>query len=524
MTAVRPPVPRVLSIAGTDPTGGAGAEADLKSIMAAGGYGLSVITALVAQNTRGVRAIHTPDVEFLHAQLDAVSDDVTLDAIKTGMLGSVDIIETITAWLEDHPVDVLVVDPVMVATSGDRLLEREAEDAMRRFAERATVITPNIPELAVLTGSSEAANEEQAIAQARRFAERTGVAVIVKAGHLTGPQAGNVWVGPDATIVRVPSSRLDTSNTHGTGCSLSSALATRLVIDSSPGEALAWVTGWLHESIRHGAGLQVGEGHGPVDHGHRARRMAAAAATRPWPHLRVDAGAADRPHQIVDWFAAVPAPAPGVPAAGPWTDALWQAGGAIWAQIRELDFIEDLGSGTLTETDFTAYLDQDAWYLEDYSRALAAVASRAANPKAQAFWAGSAANSVEVEAELHRSWLSGRERAGAPSPVTSGYTNFLRAVATGDPYVVGAAAVLPCFWLYCEVGRQLGTQNRDDHPYRSWLDTYQDESFLKATAEAIGLVEDALAHASPAARTAAARAYLNACVFEREFFDQASRR
>ena len=145
-------IPRVLSIAGTDPSGGAGTAADLKSITAAGGYGMSVVTALVAQNTRGVREIHVPPAPFLDRQLRAVSDDVVIDAVKTGMLGTAALIATVSEWLDEHPPQILVVDPVMVATSGDSLLAPDAEQAMITFCSRATVVTPNIEELARLTG------------------------------------------------------------------------------------------------------------------------------------------------------------------------------------------------------------------------------------------------------------------------------------------------------------------------------------------------------------------------------------
>ena len=149
-------IPRVLSIAGTDPTGGAGIQADLKSIAAAGGYGMCVTTALVAQNTQGVREIHTPPQSFLRAQLDAVFDDVEVDAVKIGMLGDVETTRTVADYLAAHPVPVVVVDPVMVATSGDRLLSADAEEALRQLVrDHATVVTPNLPELAVLTGQPE---------------------------------------------------------------------------------------------------------------------------------------------------------------------------------------------------------------------------------------------------------------------------------------------------------------------------------------------------------------------------------
>src|SRR5690625_3961398 len=166
-------VPRVLSIAGTDPSGGAGTAADMKSITAAGGYGMTVVTAVVAQNTHGVRDQHYVPQSVLQHQLEAVGDDVTIDAIKTGMLGSADTISTVSRWLDDNQPKVLVVDPVMVATSGDRLLKQDAETAMVEFCRRATVVTPNIDELAVLTGQPRATERDAALAQAKHWAAET---------------------------------------------------------------------------------------------------------------------------------------------------------------------------------------------------------------------------------------------------------------------------------------------------------------------------------------------------------------
>lgn len=258
-------IPRVLSIAGTDPTGGAGAQADLKSILAAGGYGMSVVTALVAQNTHGVRSVHMPPVSFLKEQLLAVSDDVHIDAVKIGMLGTTDIIATVGQWLQDITAPV-VLDPVMIASSGDRLLDPEAEQALRELAAQATIITPNLPELSVLTGT-EVTSVEQALEVAQRFAAESDTKVVVKGGHLTGAEAGNWLVDADGIFSHTSTPRLATKNTHGTGCSLSAAVATRYARTGDPAEALEWATLWLHDAIRAADALEVGSGHGPVDHG-----------------------------------------------------------------------------------------------------------------------------------------------------------------------------------------------------------------------------------------------------------------
>ena len=542
-------VPRVLSIAGTDPSGGAGIQADLKSITASGGYGMCVITSLVAQNTCGVREVFTPPLEFLTAQLAAVFDDVTVDAVKIGMLGDADTIRTVSTWLSEHPVPVIVLDPVMIASSGDRLLQAEAEQALRDLVPLVDVITPNIPELAVLCQKEPAQTFDEAHEQAANLAAATGTTVIVKGGHLCGQDAGNTAVFPDGTCAHVRTPRLDSRNTHGTGCSLSSSLATRLGVEllqhteaaehtaeqsvltsEDTHHALQWSTRWLHESIAAGAGLQVGsgEGHGPVDHAARARRLEAAASAYPWHHLlattdsegnTLDGTSSERLLPV----SPVPAGEAVVKPAGPWTAALWAAGGETWHQILDLPFVRALGDGTLDEDLFAFYLDQDALYLRDYSRALATLSARADTAEAQVHWAAGAHEAIAAESQLHEGWLANRARLGGPSPITMGYTNFLRASAAGDDYVVGAAAILPCYWLYEEVGAVLSSQNHADHPYAEWLSMYGGEEFAADVARSLAEVERAFEAASPAQRVRAARAYLSACVYEREFFDQAHR-
>ena len=541
-------VPRVLSIAGTDPSGGAGIQADLKSITASGGYGMCVTTSLVAQNTCGVREVFTPPLEFFTAQLAAVFDDVTVDAVKIGMLGDADTIRTVRTWLSEHPVPVVVLDPVMIASSGDRLLQAEAEQALRDLVPLVDVITPNVPELAVLCQKEPAQTFDEAHEQAANLAADTGTTVIVKGGHLHGEDAGNTAVFPDGTCAHVRTPRLESRNTHGTGCSLSSSLATRLGVEllqhteaaehaadqqltsEDTHRALQWSPRWLHESIAAGAGLQVGsgEGHGPVDHAARARRLEAAASAYPWHHLLATTDSEGNtldgtsPERLLP-VSPVPAGKAVVKPAGPWTAALWVAGGETWHQILDLPFVRALGEGTLDEDLFAFYLDQDALYLRDYSRALATLSARADTATAQVHWAAGAHEAIAAESQLHEGWLSNRARLGGASPITMGYTNFLRASAAGDDYVVGAAAILPCYWLYEEVGAVLSSQNHADHPYAEWLSMYGGEDFAADVARSLAEVERAFEAASPAQRVRAARAYLSACVYEREFFDQAHR-
>lgn len=278
-------IPRVLSIAGTDPTGGAGIQADLKSIAAHGGYGMAVVTALVAQNTHGVRSIHTPPAAFLHEQLSAVSDDVRIDAVKIGMLGNVDIIDTVDSWLTRHRPPVVVMDPVMIATSGDRLLDPGAEEAMGRLLYRADLVTPNLPELGVLLGEATAQSWPQALEQGLRLSAEKNIIVLVKGGHLEGKDCPDALV--DATgrlsdgeqIFEVSAERVNTQNTHGTGCSMSSAMATLQAKLGNWGEALTQTKSWLQDSLRHADELHVGSGPGPVHHFHQLWSQAEQSST-----------------------------------------------------------------------------------------------------------------------------------------------------------------------------------------------------------------------------------------------------
>lgn len=525
MTSPYPALPRVLSIAGTDPSGGAGTAADMKSITAAGGYGMTVITAIVAQNTHGVRDQHFPPRSVLQHQLEVVSDDVTIDAIKTGMLGSADNIDTVARWLDANSPTILVVDPVMVATSGDRLLQRGAESSMIEFCRRATVVTPNIEELALLTGKPRATDRDVALAQAQQWAAETGVSVVVKTGHLDEPYVSNTWVSPNGVTSEIPAMRVDTTSTHGTGCSLAAALATRLGGGEDPETALAWATDWLHEAIRHGADLQVGSGRGPVDHAHRSRRLQVAGMATPWLASAAVPVALDTPEQLVLDKVATNGHnviAAAVEPAGRWTLALWQAGQDTTRQIQENPFVQQLVDGSLPKQAFEFYLTQDALYLQQYARALAALATASTEHAAQVFWAQSSLNILTDEAELHRNWLATDHHETTIGPVTNAYTDFLLATTLDSDRVVGAAAVLPCFWLYAQTGASLPSV-ASDHPYAAWLKTYQGEGFIADTQTALEQVEQEFEAATPQKRAEAARAYLIACRHELEFFSQALR-
>ncbi|MDP9883845.1 hydroxymethylpyrimidine/phosphomethylpyrimidine kinase [Sinomonas atrocyanea] len=500
-------VPRVLSIAGSDPSGGAGIQADLKSIAAMGGYGMCAITALTAQNTRGVTAVHTPPADFLAAQLEAVGSDIQVDAVKIGMLSDAAVVRTVAAWLEQTRPAVVVLDPVMVATSGDRLLAADAEEALRGLLAHAHLVTPNLPELGALLGEATASTWNEALEQGRRLSERTGGAVLVKGGHLEGAACPDAIVdarrGADAVLVQIEGERVSTRNTHGTGCSLSSALATVQARTGDWARSLAVVKEWLRGALTASGDLEVGGGHGPVHHFH---------------HLA----------------ASVPL------AEGEFTDGLWRDTAKVRAEIDALPFIAQLDDGTLSQTHFAYYLTQDALYLNGYSRVLARASALAPTEEEQAFWAEGARVCLEVEAELHRTWLSrhpvpahdaggpGAATGGAggavPGPVTKAYVDHLLAASASGSYAVLAAAALPCYWIYAEVGAALHARHaarpeREGHPYGAWIGTYADEAFAEATRRAIAYTDAAGRRASVTERAAMREAFTASAVYEREFFD-----
>lgn len=259
--------PKLLIIAGSDSGGGAGIQADIKSAGACGAYSSTVITALTAQNTLGVDAIEGISPEMISAQLKAVFDDIGADAIKIGMLHSQEVIEAITKELKYYRPRHIVVDPVMVATSGDRLLETKAIKAlMREIIPIAEVVTPNIPELELLLGESIKDSREfseYAIALAEKFE----VSVLLKAGHLKGETSVDILFNIHTKkLTKLSSPRVDTKNTHGTGCSLSSALASYLAQGYCLEDAAQKAKTFIYEAIKAGKDYKLGEGSGPIHH------------------------------------------------------------------------------------------------------------------------------------------------------------------------------------------------------------------------------------------------------------------
>jgi hydroxymethylpyrimidine/phosphomethylpyrimidine kinase len=265
--------PRVLSIAGSDSGGGAGIQADLKTIAALGCYGMTAITALTAQNTQGVRAIHPVPLKMLADQIDAVVEDIGVDAVKIGMLHSADTVRTVSAAIERHALPHIVLDPVMIATSGAVLIDSEAISVLVRYLfPRAAVVTPNLDEASLLVGrplDSETAIEAAAL----QLLDMGAQAVLLKGGHLPGDTVSDLLVMRGGRPHWMRAARIDTPNTHGTGCTLSSAIASHLALGASLAEAVELAREYVRGALQAGAQVRTGAGSGPLDHGYAPQAM-----------------------------------------------------------------------------------------------------------------------------------------------------------------------------------------------------------------------------------------------------------
>ena len=269
--AARPRYVRVLTIAGSDSGGGAGIQADLKTFAALGCYGMSAITALTAQNTQGVRGIHGVPPEFVRQQIDAVVEDIGVDAVKIGMLATPEVVHAVADAIEAHRLPHVVLDPVMVATSGDRLIASETVGVLvKRLFPLAELITPNLDEAGLLLGSVAAPSHlptaESLDADAHALRAMGAPAALLKGGHLPGSWVVDV-LAMASGCERLESARIVTHNGHGTGCTLSSAIAAHLALGHPLSEAVRLGRAYILRAIEAGARVHTGHGHGPLNHG-----------------------------------------------------------------------------------------------------------------------------------------------------------------------------------------------------------------------------------------------------------------
>jgi hydroxymethylpyrimidine/phosphomethylpyrimidine kinase len=265
--------PRVLSIAGSDSGGGAGIQADLKTFAALGCFGMTAITALTAQNTTGVWSIHAVPLQHLADQVNAVVEDIGADAVKIGMLHSAETVRTVADALRRHGLTQVVLDPVMVATSGAKLIDDPAIAVLvSELFPLATVVTPNLDEASLLVGRA-LRSEADMEAAARELLARGARAVLLKGGHLEGDTVSDLLLARGAAPVWLRAPRIATPNTHGTGCTLSSAIASHLALGADLPQAVARARDFVRGALEAGARVRTGTGSGPLNHGHAPQRM-----------------------------------------------------------------------------------------------------------------------------------------------------------------------------------------------------------------------------------------------------------
>ncbi len=275
--------PRLLTIAGSDSGGGAGIQADLKTFSALGCFGMSAITAITAQNTTGVRSIHPVPVPILVDQIDAVVEDIGVDAVKIGMLHAPEVVQAVAAAIDRHRLGSVVLDPVMIATSGAVLIDAAAVEVLvRELFPRALLVTPNLDEAAHLVGRPLAGERDMEDAAARLL-EMGARAVLVKGGHLPGARVSDLLAMASGERVWLRGERVETGNTHGTGCTLSSAIAAYLARGQGLADAVQAARLYVRGALEAGADVRTGRGSGPLNHGYA-----------PVPMLRVPRGLASR--------------------------------------------------------------------------------------------------------------------------------------------------------------------------------------------------------------------------------------
>ncbi len=350
-------------------------------------------------------------------------------------------------------------------------------------------------------GELEPATWDEALEQGRAVAAAFHTRVLVKGGHLAGDTTPDALLlpGQDEPAALFEGRRVHTRNTHGTGCSLSSAVATVVARTGDWPEAIRTARTWLRGALRGADELHVGHGNGPVHHMHHVQHLVTDPA-----FVMTAAAESEGPR---------------------FTDQLWEESAPVRERIAALAFIRGLGDGTLDPGEFELYLDQDMQYLQYYSRALALLAASAPDERSREHFAAASASVVSVESALHRARLGDREPM-PPSDVTSSYADFLLARTGQDGFAVGSAAILPCYWLYAHVGAELTRRARvagPQHPFADWLSTYDDPDFQSATESVREIVDREAAHADPATREHMRRAFHRACELELAFFAQTTR-
>lgn len=442
----------VLTIAGSDSSGGAGIQADLKTMLANGVYGMSAVTALTAQNTTGVRDVMEVTPEFLRAQLEAVFEDIRPDAVKIGMVASPELIDVIVEVLADNGVKKLVVDPVMVATSGSRLMSDEALVLWKeKLFPMATVITPNIPEAEILVGHAIESPEAMEVA-ARALQESYNCSVLLKGGHYQND--ANDYLAFPGGGRWIYGQRIENDNTHGTGCTLSSAIASHLALGKSLEESVVSAKEYISGALA--AMLDLGKGSGPLDHGYRV---------------------------------------PVEERKRPLMERLLEATREIWEGYHRHPFVRGLADGSLPKESFVKYMIQDYHYLKEYAKVFALGVTKARDAEEMRAFAASVHDILEGEMNLHRSYMerlgiSVEEAEAVPVCLENqSYTAYMIQEAHEGSVADILATILSCAYSYEVIARRIVEEHPDalQHEfYGEWVECYSNEDYHQMN---VGLIE-----------------------------------
>ncbi|CAM1510002.1 Fc.00g003370.m01.CDS01 [Cosmosporella sp. VM-42] len=499
---------RVLVIAGSDSSGGAGLEADQKVIAAHGCYAMTATTALTAQNTQGVHGIHVIPADFVAQQIEACIEDVGVDVVKTGMLAAADTIEMISKLVVKHDIPALVVDPVMVSTSGAQLLPHEAiRQLSQHLLPHTTVLTPNIPEaILILSENGQPAIEIRSVDDLETIAQRIHALgpkwVLVKGGHLPFKEdftvaeteserkvVVDVLVGGEGQVVRVESPYQESKNTHGTGCSLASAIASNLAKGFDTPTAVKSACRYIESAIRTAPNL--GKGHGPLNHFH-------STYTLPFS-----------PGYFIEYLLERPDVS------------------GVWKEFVHHPFVMAMGDGTLPLESFKGYIIQDYLYLIHFSRANALAAYKAQDVE-DITRATQIVAHIMHELKLHTSYCESFNVSLADIQATeehqacTAYTRYVLDVgATGD-WLGLQMALAPCLLGYGAVAKMLHAHadtKREDNTYWAWIENYNAEDYVEAVKLGSVLLEKHIVLQSPSRIEELIRIFIHALKMEIGFWE-----
>ena len=481
-----------LTIAGSDSSGGAGIQADIKTMTMNGVYAMSAITALTAQNTIGVTGILEVSPEFLRKQLDAVFTDIFPDSVKIGMVSSSELIKTISETLRFYDAKNIVVDPVMVSTSGARLINENAIETLKQeLLPIATILTPNIPEAEILSGIKAINSPDDMIKAAEKINSEYGCSVLLKGGHNIN-DANDLLCSGANKIQWFNGKRIDTKNTHGTGCTLSSAIASNLAkgfpLDKSVSLSKEYISGAL------GAGLNLGKGCGPMNHAFNLT------------------GKFSRKFSIVD--------------------ELMASVSDIWNEYNNHPFVKGIETGELDVNKFRKYIIQDYFYLNEYSKVFALGVAKSKNPEIIKLCSSVINAITNVEMDIHKGYMgrlkvSENELKNTQRELENlSYTSYMLRIAYEEGEAEILAAILSCALSYEDIAKQILKNNptASEHEfYGNWIKCYSGKEYCDLNKILVKALDEAVKDYSSERLKHVCEIFRECSLYEMGFWDMANK-